>query len=253
MVAREGRPGPTIATMSLGRRLSALLTGRRAGGGSDPLADLEDAYRSQAQALQTARRGAADVVTAARRVELQVRGLHASAQGLHEQAQAAVDAGREDEARGLLERRAALLQQAAALEPDLARLRGQEARLQESVARLEAKVEAFRSQKEALQATASAAEASLRIGEAFAGVAEEGDDVGLAVARARERTEALQARADAVEQLSAGGATALPWATPGERAEAELTALQAGDAGVEAELARLRRPDGPARAAEEAR
>jgi phage shock protein A len=236
--------------MSLGRRLSELLGRRRAD--DDPLAALETAYRSQAEHLQASRRGVADVVTAARRVELQVRGLEQSARQLHAQAQTAVDAGREDEARALLSRRAALLEQAAALQPDLDRLRAQEERLTAQVQRLEAKVEAFRAQKEAVSAGASAAEAHLRIGEAFAGVAEEGDDVGLALARARQRTDALQARADAVEALAAGGAAALPWQTPGERSEQELAALQAD--GVEAELARLRRPAAPGeRAAEQAR
>lgn len=231
--------------MSLGARLKRLLGRDRAQG--DPLADLDSSYRLQADLLQQSRRGVADVVTARKRVEVQLRGLEQSARVLHEQAQAAVAAGREDEARALLTRRAGVLEQAHALQPDLGRLAEQEARLQQQVQHLEARVEAFRVQKEALRAGHSAAEAHLRIGEAHAGISQDSADVGLALERARAQTEQLQARADAVEQLGAASAAGLPWESAGDRAQREIAELQAADGGVEAELARLRarRLDGP--------
>jgi phage shock protein A len=184
----------------------------------------------------------ADVVTARKRVELQVRALEHRAGEMHAEAERQMAAGREDAARDALQRRAAVLEQAAALQPDLDRLLEQERRLQAQVDRLEVKVEAFRSQKETLKAGYSAAEAHTRIGEAWAGISEEGADVGLALQRARERTEAMQARADAAEQLAGRDAPALPWETAGESAERQLAAMTAGDPGsdVEAELARLR-------------
>jgi phage shock protein A len=237
--------------MSLGKRLSELFS-RRGRDDGDPLAALEASYETQAAHLQQSRRGVADVVTARKRVELQVRSLETAAERLRAEAQAAVDGGREDAARQALVRRAGLLEQAAALHPDLDRLADQEARLQAQVQRLEAKVEAFRTQKETLKATHSAAEAHHRIGQAWAGVSEESADVGLALSRARERTEVVQARADALDQLAGGDAAALPWETAGESAERRLAGLAADD-GVDAEIARMRgggpagsgRPAGP--------
>lgn len=240
--------------MSLGARLSELFRRGRSTD-DDPTATLDASYEAQTALLQQSRRGVADVVTSRKRVELQLRRLQEQAQRLAAQAQDAVDRGQEDAARALLVRRAGLLEQAAQLEPDAVRMREQEDRLQAQVQRLEAKVEAFRSQRETLKAQQSAAEAHVRIVEAQAGLSEEGADVGLALQRARERTEALQARAEAAEELARGDAVALPWESPGESAQRRVAAMTQEAGGVDAELARMRahRPAPPRTAAEEAR
>ena len=62
-------------------------------------------------------------------------------------------------------------------------------------ARCSAKVEAFRSQKEVIKAQYSAAEAQVRIGEAATGIGEQMADIGLAIQRAKDKTEQMQARA----------------------------------------------------------
>ena len=224
--------------MSLGARLSELFGRSRAP--QDPSAALEESLRAQTDLLQQSRRGVADVVTSRKRVELQLRKLQDEADRLTAEAQAAVDGAREDAARDLLVRRAGVLEQSALLEPDAARLREQESRLQAQVQRLEAKVEAFRSQHETLKASHSAAEAHVRIVEAQAGLTEESTDVALALQRARDRTEALQARADAAEELTRSDAAALPWESAGESAQRRMTALSAESGGVEDELARMR-------------
>lgn len=223
--------------MSLGKRLTALFQGNR---DDDPRVALDASYESQSALLQTSRRGVADVATARRRVELQLRTLQQSADRLQAEAQAAMDAGDEPAARDALLRRSALTAQAAELGPQLDRLTEQEGRLTVQVQRLEAKVEAFRSQKETLKASYSAAEAQTRIGEAYAGISEELGDVGLAVERARARTEQMQARADAVEELMQGGG-AVPGETQGDAAQRQIAAM-AATVDVEGELARLRRP-----------
>jgi phage shock protein A len=237
--------------MSLGARLSELFRRGRPDD-SDPAAVLDASYDAQTALLQQRRRGIADVVTSRKRVELQLRRLQEEAQRLTAQAQEAVDAGSEDAARTLLVRRAGLIEQAALLDPDAARLREQEDRLSAQVQRLEAKVEAFRAQRETLKAQQSAAEAHVRIVEASAGLSEEGADVGLALQRARERTESLQARADAAEELSRGDAVALPWESAGESAQRRVAAMQDEAGGIDAELARMRSGAAPARTAEEA-
>jgi phage shock protein A len=46
----------------------------------------------------------------------------------------------------------------------------------------------------------------VRIGEAASGIGEEMADVGLAVQRAKDKTEQMQARANAIDELTASGA-----------------------------------------------
>lgn len=216
--------------MSLGKRLAALI-----GKEKDPNEVLDASYARQRDLLQQTRRGAADVATARRRLELQLRSLESSADDLRAQAQAAVDAGDDDRARDLLGRRATLLTQVAELKPQEQQLRAQEDTLQTSVARLEAKVEAFRGQTQALAAGLSAAEARTSVAQAMAGIDEEVGDVGFALQRAQERTEAAQARAGALEELATVSGPAL---SPGDAAQRTLAQLSGG--GVEDELAALK-------------
>jgi phage shock protein A len=224
--------------MSLGARLSELFGRTRAP--EDPTRALEESLRAQTALLQQSRRGVADVVTSRKRVELQLRKLQDEAGPAHRRGAG----GGRRRSRGRRARPAGapagVLEQSALLEPDAARLREQESRLQAQVQRLEAKVEAFRSQHETLKASHSAAEAHVRIVEAQAGLTEESTDVALALQRARDRTEALQARADAAEELTRSDAAALPWESAGESAQRRMTALSAESGGVEDELARMR-------------
>ena len=102
-----------------------------------------------------------------------------------------------------------------------------------SVQRLEAKVESFRSQKESLAAGYTAAEAQSRIGTAMAGVDEELGDVGFAVQRARDRTEAMQARAGALEELAEISSPSLSLGDAAQRTLeqlADLTTVRAAEA-----------------------
>src|SRR6202030_1943508 len=106
--------------------------------------------------------------------------------------------------------------------------------------RLQSKVEAFRTQKETIKAAYTAAEAQTRIGEAVTGISEEMGDVGMAVQRAQDKTEQMQARAGALDELMASGA--LQDATvPGGRddVQSQLDALTAGH-DVDDELARMK-------------
>lgn len=217
--------------MSLGKRLAALFARE-----PDPQEQLEASFARQQELLQSTRRGAADVATARRRLELQVRQLQEQADALHAQATEAVRAGDDDTARTLLTRRAALVEQADELAPQERQLAQQQAQLEDAVARLSAKVEAFRGQKDALAAGLTAAQASERVTQAVAGLDEELGDVGFAVARARERTEAAQARAGALEELA--GVHADATLSPGDAAQRTLARL--AGSGVEDELAALK-------------
>ncbi|PLW66194.1 PspA/IM30 family protein [Streptomyces sp. SCUT-3] len=208
----------------------------------DPRDVLDHSYVQQQELLQKVRRGVADVATSRKRVDLQVHRLRQSAEKLEGQAQQALSVGREDLAREALTRRTAVNSQLAELQVRQASLQADEEKLSLAAQRLQAKVESFRSQKETIKATYTAAEARTRITEAVTGIGEEMGDVGMAVQRAQDRTDQLQARAGALDELIASGVledATLPAGRDDIQAELEAATATASG-GVEAELARLR-------------
>jgi phage shock protein A len=172
----------------------------------NPEETLDYSYEQQLQLLQNVKRGVADVVTAKKRLELQQQQLEQSVVKLESQAREAVGAGREDLARQALERKSGVQQQLQGLDQQVQQLEAQQQKLTASQQQLQAKVEAFRSQKETIKAQYSAAEAQVRIGEAATGIGEQMADTGLAIQRAREKTEQMQARASAIDELTESGA-----------------------------------------------
>ncbi len=204
----------------------------------DPRETLDYSYQKQLEHLQNVKRGIVEVVASKRRLELQAVKLRENTDKLDEQARRALAAGREDLARLALQRKQTAITQLQGLGQQIAGLEDQQQRLVATEQRLSAKVESFRTQKEVIKAQYSAAEAQVRIGESFTGLSEEMADVGLAVDRAREKTEALQARAGAIDELVEAGT--LEEITGGEDAvERELSRLTAGQ-NVELELAQMK-------------
>ena len=92
---------------------------------------------------------------------------------------------------------------------------------------LQTKIEQFRSKKEVIKAQYSAAEAQVQISEAATGVGGEMADVGAAMQRAIDKTDQMQARASAVEELQAAGSFE------------DLTALGPGQDDVDRQLDQL--------------
>ncbi|MFI2368099.1 PspA/IM30 family protein [Streptomyces sp. NPDC018833] len=206
----------------------------------DPREVLDYSYEQQLEMLRKVRRGVADVATSRKRVELQVNQLRQSTGKLQDQAQQALGAGREDLAREALTRRTAVGSQMTDLQDQQASLQAQEEKLTLAAQRLEAKVDSFRTQKETIKATYTAAEAQTRITEAVTGIGEELGDVGLAMQRAQDKTEQMQARAGALDELIASGAledVTLPAGR--DDIQAELERMSAGQ-DVEIELARMK-------------
>src|SRR5436305_1144668 len=172
----------------------------------NPEETLDYSYEQQLQLLQNVKRGVADVVTAKKRLQLQQQQIEQSIVKLETQAREAVAAGREDLARQALERKSGIQQQLQGLEQQVQQLEAQQQKLTASQQQLQAKVEAFRSQKETIKAQYSAAEAQVRIGEASTGIGEQMADTGLAIQRAKDKTEQMQARASAIDELTESGA-----------------------------------------------
>ena len=205
----------------------------------DPGETLDYSYEQQLQLLQNVKRGVADVVTAKKRLQLQTDQLEKSVVKLETQARQALASGREDLARAALERKAAVQQQLQGLDQQVQGLEEQQEKLVASERQLSAKIEAFRSQKEVIKAQYSAAEAQVRIGEAATGIGEQMADTGLAIQRARDKTEQMQARASAVEELVAAGT--LEDFTTGDQTQLdrELAQLASGSQ-VDSELERMK-------------
>ena len=203
----------------------------------DPREVLDYAYGQQQQLLGSLRRGLVDVATSKQRLEQQAEKLRASIPRLDDQARRAIGAGREDLARVALERKRiataeaeSLTRQIAEVEADKERLGGQERALQ-------LRIEQFRTHRDVVSARYSAAEAEVRVKESLAGVSGELAELGMAVGRAEEKADRLQARARAIDSLVDIGS--LPSAGGGDFVDNELQRITAG-AEIDGELARIK-------------
>jgi phage shock protein A len=206
----------------------------------DPRETLDYSYQTQLELLQKVRRGVADVATSRKRIELQMNQLELSSTKLDKQARDALSAGREDLAREALSRKSGVQGQQADLQTQYTSLQGEEEKLTAASQRLQAKVDAFRTKKETIKATYTAAEAQTRINEAFTGISEEMGDVGMAIQRAEDKTQQMQARAGAIDELISTGALDDASALgQGDDITRELEQMSS-QSDVEAELAALK-------------
>jgi len=204
----------------------------------DPNETLDYSYEQQLVLLQNVKRGVADVVTSKKRLQLQTSQFEQSLVKLETQAREALSAGREDLARAALERKTAVQSQLRGLDEQVQGLEAQQQKLITSERQLSAKIEAFRSEKEVIKAQYSAAEAQVRIGEAATGIGEQMADTGLAIERVRNKTEDMQARAGAMDELIASG-TLEDFTSDKTQLDRELEQLSS-QSQVDSELARLK-------------
>ena len=221
------------ATTVVKAKLSKLLDNAE-----DPNETLDYSYEQQLTLLQNVKRGVADVVTSKKRLQLQTSQLEQSLVKLETQAREALAAGREDLARAALERKTVTQAQLRGLDEQVKGLEAQQEKLIASERQLSAKIEAFRSEKEVIKAQYSAAEAQVRIGEAATGIGEQMADTGLAIQRAKDKTEDMQARAGAMDELIASG-TLEDFTSDKTQLDRELEQISS-QAQVDSELARLK-------------
>jgi phage shock protein A len=167
----------------------------------NPNETLDYSYEKQLESLQDVKRGIADVVTAKKRLQLQTTQLEQNVVKLETQARQALAANREDLARQALERKSGIQQQLQGLDGQIKQLEDQQEKLVANEQQLSGKIEQFRSTKEVIKAQYSAAEAQVRIGEAATGIGRQMEDTGLAIQRAKDKTEQMQARANALDEL----------------------------------------------------
>ena len=171
----------------------------------DPGQTLDYSYQKQLEQLQNLRRSIADVVTSEKRLELQEAQMQGQIDKLDGQAREALAKNREDLARMALERKQALQTQIGGFEQQIGQLKDQQQKFVVMEQRLNARIESFRTQKEMVKAQYSAAQAQVRIQEAATGISEEMSDVNLAVERAQDKVLQMQARAQAMDELTQQG------------------------------------------------
>lgn len=172
----------------------------------DPNETLDYSYQKQLELLQNVRRSLADMVTSKRRLQLQHDKLQTDLNHLDDQAHQALASNREDLARLALQRKVSMQDQLSSLDTQIAQLEAQQEKLTDAEQRLQTKIETFRSTKETIKAQYTASQAQVKISEAATGISEEMADVGLAVERAQDKTEQMQARAAALDDLVQTGA-----------------------------------------------
>jgi len=209
----------------------------------DPGETLDYSYNKQLELLQNVKKGIAEVVTSKKRLQMQSDKLEQQIVKLDTQARQALAQGREDLARMALERKKGVQLQLQDLDTQRAQLQTEQDKLVTAEQRLTAKVEAFRTQKETIKAQYTAAEAQVKIGEAATGIGRGMQDTGMAIQRARDKTEELQARASAIEELTASGALE-DIGDSRTQLDRELSQISASGQ-VEDELAKLKAEVGP--------
>src|SRR5437588_324469 len=171
----------------------------------NPNETLDYSYEKQLESLQNVKRGIADVVKANKTLQLQPQQREQNVVKLDTQARQALAANREDLARQALERKSGFQQQLQQLDTQVQQLESQQEKLTTNEQQLSARIEQFRSQKEVIKAQYSAAEAQVRIGEAATGIGRQMEDTGTAIQRAKDKTEQMQARASALDELVTSG------------------------------------------------
>ena len=213
----------------------------------NPNETLDYSYEEQLRQLQNVKRGIADVATSKKRLEMQYTSMQQQVDKLDGQAKAALAAGHEDLAREALTRKAAVAAQLDGIMEQGQQLEAQQQKLVEGSQTLQAKIEAFRTQKEVIKAQYSAAEAQVKIGEAASGIGEHMADVGLSIQRAKDKTEQMQARAAAIDELTAAG-TLEDYTASGDDLDRQLSQISQGSQ-VDSDLAKMKAELGEAPAA----
>jgi phage shock protein A len=175
-------------------------------GASDPSAELDYSYEQMRDELQDVKKGIADLTTQKKRLQKHRDRLQGNVEKHNEQAREAVRQGRDDLARRALEKKQANLSQIEELGDQIEDLEATQSRLVNKKDELEQRVEQFRTKKETMKAQYEAAEAGARVSEALTGVGDEMGEVGRSIERMRDRTDEMESRAAALEELEETGA-----------------------------------------------
>jgi phage shock protein A len=190
----------------------------------DPAQALDLSYQKMMENLSQIRRSIADVVTSQKRLEAQRAQLQNQYDKLQGQARQALQQGQEDLAKQALARAQGLPAQIAPLDQQISVLQTQAKNLEETGRQTQAKVEQFRAQRDTMKAQYTAAKASTQAMESISGLSEQMSDVNLMLDRAKDKVAQMQARSEAVTELSNSGVLDAPSFGSTDDIEAQLAA-----------------------------
>ncbi len=207
---------------------------------SDPRQDFSAAYSKQQGLLAKVRQAQGNVARSKAHLETKTGEARQRLPQLEDRARRALAAGREDSARFALQLRHMVVAELEALDKQVAEMEREEGMLVLVEQRLATQIEAFFARQEVLEARFSTAEAHVKINEALSGVSDELADLGIALERAEQTTEDMQARVTAIDQLVDIGVLEMPGRSgAGALALPEFPGNE-GPEGVEEKLAELR-------------
>ena len=198
----------------------------------DPRVTHLTTHQKQRALLNQVIRATQEVTAAKERLIATADDVRAKLPAMEEQARNELRLGHEAAARVALQRRQVVANELATLERQLAEVQKEEAALTIIEQRLSGQIEAFAARQEVIKARYSAAEAQVRINEAMTGVSQDFADLTAALHRAEQTTEAMQARATAIDRLvedgdlESIGLTAIPDAAADEDVERRLSAMK---------------------------
>jgi len=181
-----------------------------------------------------------DIAAAKSRLQAKTAEVRDKLPALQERAKRCLQAGQEDLARTALQQRQVAIVMLDALETQVRELEQEEQRLVVVEQCLSARVEAFFTRQVVIMARYSAAEAQVRINESLSGVSQELADLGAALEQAEQKTDHMQARASAIDQLVEMGALDMPVVSSSDTVERELAQLDTAKA-VDDQLAALKK------------
>ncbi len=207
---------------------------------TDPREAFAPAYQRQRELLLNVRKALSDIAGAKRRMESKTQEARGNLPKLEEQARRALIAEREDLARLPLQRRHVAALQLETLVREMHEVEAEEGRLALVEQRLGTQIEAYHARMEVFAARYSAAEAQARIASVLSGISDEFDDLGVALEEAERKTEGMEARAAAIDQLVEIGVLEAPGGTTIDPVARQLSELDT-HAAVEDQLSILKR------------
>ena len=227
--------------MSLLARFTSLLAAKAnkvLDAADDPDADLDLSYQKMLASLQETKAHLADVIAEQVMLEHQIADHLAVIDRHDSDARFAMKAGREDLARMALADKEAETHKLAPIQTSFDHVRQQAEKLKQYEHRLEQKIEQFRTEKESLKAEHHAAESEIKIDQQLASIGTGLGGVEDTIQRARDKTHAMSAKAEAMERMMNDGTVHDPL-DHRSRSEHEIEKLH-DTSEIDDELAKLR-------------
>lgn len=155
--------------------------------------------------LQEVKAHLADVVTEQKRLESKVAEVQKDMAQRDEEAAAALKLGKEDLARAALGKKQDDKQRLAELQASLTHISEQVEKLKVTEQKFQDRLDKFRDEKEIAKASYTAAKAQTQVNASLTGASKAFGGVGQAMQRTKDKTEQMQARSEAVDQLTEEG------------------------------------------------